>query len=137
LLSICISPKTDALSALLNHGPPKARRRTLCLLRQTATKELRGTPDSLPQTPVSNSLMKQGDALEWYENLQPGDIVLLLQLHHTLFALKRLTAAVADEFPGPKYIVPPEWGRLPLLFTLDGWEEYRPSAKRKPWWRIW
>jgi hypothetical protein len=100
-------------------------------------EELRGSPDPVPQTPVQSSLMKAGDSIEWYDPLQPGDIVILLQVHQGRFGLKRVTPKEAARIPGPKYIVPAAWGSLGLFFTVDGWEEYHPPAARKPWWRFW
>jgi hypothetical protein len=81
--------------------------------------------------------MKPGDSAEWYDQLEPGDIIVLLQIHHQKFGLKRVTPAEAAEFPGPKYIVPPTWPNVGLFFTVEGWEEYRPAARPRPWWRFW
>lgn len=100
-------------------------------------EDLRGSPDPLPRVSVPSSTMKQGDSIEWYDALKPGDIVALLQLHPNRFGLKRLTPVEAAEFPGPKYIVPAQWGSLGIFFTVDGWEEYHAPLKRKPWWRFW
>ena len=80
--------------------------------------------------------MKAGDSIEWYDELRPGDIVLLLQIHAGRFGLKRVHPAEASSYPGPKYIVPAEWGNLGICFTVDGWDEYHPPS-RKPWWRFW
>jgi hypothetical protein len=104
-------------------------------------KELRGTPEPLPLVGVESSLMKPGDGCEWYDHLEPGDIVVLLQLHQNRFGLKRVTPAEAAILPGPKYIVPPEWDQIGVFFTVDGWEEYdgrlSEIAVRKPWWKFW
>jgi hypothetical protein len=53
-------------------------------------EELRGGPDPLPRVSVSSSLMNSGDSIEWYDELRPGDIVVLLQLHRGRFGLKRV-----------------------------------------------
>ena len=81
--------------------------------------------------------MKVGDLIEWYDELKPGDIVLLLQVHTGRFGLKRVTSRDASEIPGPKYIVPANWGGQGLFFTVNGWEEYNAPIRRKPWWRFW
>jgi hypothetical protein len=98
---------------------------------------LRGAPDPIPLVPVPSSRMRAGDSIEWYDELRPGDIVVLLQLHPGRFGLKRVTPAEVAAVPGPKYIVPPDWASLGIFFTVDGWEEYRPAPPRRPWWRFW
>jgi len=97
--------------------------------------EYRGSPDPMPI--VESSMMKVGDIIEYNPTLSPGDIVILLLVHRERFALKRVTPSEAAEISGPKYIVPPEWGSLPLFFTVNGWEEYRAPATKTPWWQIW
>jgi hypothetical protein len=99
-------------------------------------REMRGEPDPLPLVPVVSSMLKPGDGIEWYDELRPGDIVVLFMIHQNNFGVKRVTAAEAAKLPGPKYVVPSEYGGgFGPWGTMAGWEEYR--APERPWWKFW